>query len=207
MDDVLAWMNSQLGIVTALATVTIAIAAVVTAKLTASLISENRLLRKAGTKPDVVAYLTTDPRYKNMVNFVLANIGQGAARNVRFTFNATEGELAAHNVQITNNVERKAIGILPQGERIEVFFGTGHELFQGTRLPLLEVSLEYEDINGKPHKSVDELDVSQFVGLITLGVPAEHEIAEALKKIEQHMAGFASGNRRLKTEVVTRSQR
>ena len=40
------------------------------------------------------------------------------------------------------------------------------------------------------------MDVSQFDGLIILGSPAEHEVAEALKKIERHMRSLATAFKR-----------
>ena len=198
MEDLIAFANTHQGAVTALATAVIALAAVVTALLTFSLIRENRLLRKAGTEPEVIAYLTPDPRFKTMVNFVLANVGQGPARNVQFTFEADEMDFTTHNVQISNKVERKAISTLPQGERIDVFFGAGHELFMEPRLRPFKVSIQYEDINGRRRRCEYRLDVSQFDGLITLGSPAEHEVAEALKKIERHMNSLATDLKLLK---------
>ena len=47
------------------------------------------------------------------------------------------------------------------------------------------------------------MDVSQFKGLIILGVPTDHEVAEALKKIEKHFSHFASGSTRFKVETIT----
>ena len=84
LGDLIAFANIYQGAIIALATAVIAVAAVVTALLTFSLARENRLLRKLGTEPQVVAYLMTDQRYKTMVNLVLANIGQGGTGASRF---------------------------------------------------------------------------------------------------------------------------
>lgn len=206
LNDLITLANTQQGAVTALATVVIAIAAIATTLLTFKLAKENRLLRKAGTEPQVVAYLTTNPRHSTVVDFVLANVGQGPACNVKFTFGAADGDFTTHNVQISNMADRKPIGILPQAEQISTFFGTGPDLFKTPRLKPFKVRVEYENINGKHRAGEYQLDVSQFDGLITLGSPVEHEVAEALKKIEGHIKGLATGFKRLKVETITTSE-
>ncbi len=200
MEDFINLAISAQGEVTALATVVIAVMAVVTGVLTYALIRENRLLRKAGTEPNVVAYLTTHSRRPTMTIFVLANIGEGAACNVRFRFQADEQDFTSHKVRLNNSCNRAAIGMLPQGEKIEAFFG-GHELYQNDKLRPFIVVVEYEDIKGRRRISTHSLDVSQFDGFSILGEPAEHEIAEALKKIEKHLNRFATGTTRLKVEI------
>ena len=197
------YTNAAQGTITALASVVVALMAVVTGVLTAGLIRENRLLRKAGSEPRVVAYLTTHPRHTTMVNLALANIGHGAARNIRFRFDASDEDFRSHNVRLSNKAERTPIGTLPQGEKIEAFFGAGHHLFKQPRLQPFDVHVDYENMAGKPQRSTYRLDVSQFDGLVTLGRPAEQEVAEALKKIERHFGHFASGFRRLKVETIT----
>ena len=200
------FVNAQQGAITALATLIIALAAIATTILTRSLTRENKLLRKAGKEPEVVAYLMTDQRHKTMVNFVLANVGRGPARDVEFVIDADEKDFTDHEVLLGSKAERTAISILPQGERVESFFGAGHDLYKETRLKPFKVSVLYKDIDGKARKGDFNLDVSQFEGLITLGNSAEHEVAEALKKLEKHFDHFASGFNKLKVETITANQ-
>lgn len=202
MEGFLNFVISAQGPVTALATVVIAVMAIVTGALTYALIRENRILRKAGTEPNVVAYLTTHARRPTMTNFVLANIGEGAARNLRFRFEADEQDFASHKVRLNNSCDRAAIGVLPQGEKIEAFFG-GHELYLNSKLKPFRVVIEYEDIKGRRRISTHSLDVSQFDGFSILGESAEHDIAEALKKIEQHFNHLSNGTSRLRVETVS----
>lgn len=210
--DIKSWkrliqfVNTQQGAITALATVVIALVTTATTFLTRAMIRENKLLRKAGTEPEVIAYLMADRRFKTDVNFVLANVGQGPARDVQFTFEANEEDFAIHEVRLSNKAERTAISMLPQGERVEAFFGVGHCLYKEPRLKPFKVSIRYKDIKGNSRNGDFELDVSQFDGLITLGNPAEHEVAEALKGIEKHLGQFATGIQKLKVETITASQ-
>ena len=137
------WLNANSGLVTAFATVVIALSATITVLLTRNLANENRLLRKAGTKPKVVAYLKLDPHRFNVINFVLANVGQGSARDVEFTFHADEADFESHRVAIRNDSERTLTTLLPQGERIESFFGTASELMSEPQLRPFSVCVRF----------------------------------------------------------------
>lgn len=207
MVEYIMWLlnliNANQGAITALATVAIAVVAFLSWRTTRALVRENRLLRKAGMEPLVVAYLKIDSRYKEIVKFALANVGQGAARNIRFRFSANAEDFASHEVRFSDTAERTAIGILPQGDKIEVSLGVGHKLFEKPRLQPFDVIVEYNDMSGKEVSRTYQLDISQFDGWITIGQPAEHEIAEALKKIERNIEHFAMGLRRLSVETMT----
>jgi hypothetical protein len=199
----LEWTNSNQGAITAIATALIAVMAVVTAWLTRTLARENRLLRKAGTEPEVVAYLLPDRRHREVLNLVLANIGQGPALAVTFRIEADEEDFRRHEVQLNNSEKRTALSILPQGERIPYLFGIGHRLFEEPRLKSFAISVEYRNLTGKRRSGRFPLDVSQFEGLITVGVPAEHEMAVALKAISEEIRRWRSHYGRIKVEVMT----
>jgi hypothetical protein len=206
LENVLFWLDTHNGLVTAAATIVIALSAVLTTYLTRTLASENRLLRKAGTEPEVVVYLMPDGRFPTMVNFVLANIGRGPALNVEFTFDAHESDSTSHNVQLSNRTDRKAISVLPQDEKIVAFFGAGHELYRDPRLAPFKVRVDYKNILQKSRPGEFELDVSQFAGLISLGTLPEQELAQATKTIADKIGNWTSGFKRLKVEVITTEQ-
>ena len=133
------WLNSNHSLISAVATVVIALFAIITAVLTKALANENRLMRQAGTKPEVVVYLATDTQRPHAINFVLANVGRGPARNVEFTLEGDMNDFAAHAVSsaFRNNSGGKGTDMLPQGERIQSFFGVGPALFGDPTTPLL----------------------------------------------------------------------
>ena len=190
------WLNANAGAVSTVATVTIALSAAITVWLTRNLAKENRLLRKAGTEPSVVAYLKLHPISANVVNFVLANVGHGPARNVGFTFRADEDDFERHDVRIRNSSDRTLTTMLPQGDRIEVFFGIGSSLMKDPKLRSFTVCVRFQDLNGKDHSAEYALDVAQFTGFGSLGSPPEHEIAKTLNKIERGIAQLAKAIQR-----------
>ena len=180
----LEWLNSNHGLISAAATVVIAFFAIITTFLTLTLANENRLMRKSGTEPKVVAYLKLAPYRAYVVNFVLANVGQGPARDVEFTFQADESDFRDHDVRIGNYSDRTLTSMLPQGERIETLFGFGHLLMKDPKLRPFKVSVTFQDLNGKNDNKEFVLDVAQFTGFRTRVRPPEYEIAQTLKEIE-----------------------
>jgi hypothetical protein len=146
---------------------------------------------------------SSDPRTVSIINFVLANIGQGPARNVSFIFEGDQQDFADHKVHLLNDKNRTATSVLPQGERLVAFFGMGHELVREPRLKPFTVRIDYEDLARRRREARCTLDVSQFAGLVRLGSPAEHEAAEALKKLALEIQKWSNQSTRLKVETIT----
>ena len=188
---------------TAISTFVVALAAIASAYLTRALTEENRLLRKVGTEPKVVAYLAHHPYHWEFVNFVLANVGKGAAQNVSFRFLTDEEDFESHGVRLRNSAERRPLGFLPQGESYVVSFGMGHMILKEPRLRPFGVKVAYQDLQGKPRSDVFQMDVAQFHGFHSLGRPPEQATADALKKIEAGFGRLLSGMDQIRVVKVT----
>ena len=192
MKQILEWTVTNPGAtITTIATVFIAVSAVVTVFLTWVLARENKLLRKAETEPEVVAYLIPDPLHYRALNFVLANVGRGPACRVSFRLEANAKDLEDHHVALRNSADRKAISYLPQGEKISTFFGSSIEVMKEPRLRPFDVVIEYYDMKGEHRCKRCQLDVAQFDGFSRIGNPPEKDVADALTKIEGHLKGVA----------------
>jgi hypothetical protein len=189
--------------VTALFTAVLACSTIVLAFLTWMLAFETRRLRRAGTEPELVAYLLPDKRHKTIVNFEIANIGQGAARDIRFRFIAEPEDFARHEVRLAAESTARRIAVLPQGERLSTLFAQGFELFKDAPLKPFTVAVRHR---ASKKEELFHLDVADFKGLVTVGVPAEHEMAEALKKMERTLDSWSSGFKRLKIESTTAAE-
>ena len=212
MEPTLNFLASYQGAITAIATIVIAASAVVTTILTRKLARENELLRKAGTEPEVVAYLDIGSYF---INFVLANVGQGPAQKVKFSiesddFRFSDDLPSEQKIFLRNNTERTAISFLPQGENIRVVFCFDRILFAKPKLPPFDVLIEYENIKGKAYKKTVKLDISQFLGFASPPPPQiETDLVNVLKKIEKHFNNASRtisdgfGGARLKVEMKT----
>ena len=197
MKSFFGFLSPYLEIVTAFSTLSIALFAIVTAFLTWRLASENRLLRKAGTEPRVVAYLKPDlGSYVPLVDLVLANVGNGPAQNVDYRIDGEEKKFRDYDTKFLPHDARYRFSFLPQGESIRMVLG-GYELFgcdaNGNKsaippFPAFEITVRYENMIGKVYDDTFSLDVSDFSSMGAPAVAPEHVIAEMLKKIEGHLA-------------------
>ena len=199
MTCVIDWINAG-------STVAIALAAIVSATIACYLYRENRLLRKAGTEPEVVAYLAMDSRNNGAIDFVLSNIGQGPAMNVQFSLDMDNDDVERHDVILANQPDRKPVSVLPQSERFQSFLGMGYLMLREPKLKLFKVNIKYENVRGDRRDSTHLLDVSQFDGYSSLGKPPEVKIADSLEKIERILRSSARVSGRLGIETVTRDE-
>ena len=193
------------------ATVVIACSALASLWLTWRLSQDNRALRRAGTEPEVVAYLGLDPRSGFLVNLVLENVGQGPACDVEFFVDADPKDFADHKVMyVTAGTTRKVKSLLPQAERVERLIGVGNRLFsedEEARLQPFRVEVSYSNLRGVPigpRKYV--LDIAELGGAVQ-SAPTEERLADSLEKIERHLGHFSTGFQRLRVETITTAER
>ncbi len=210
MDDLMAWLVAHQAAVIALATVVtaitsfvIAVTTIVYAWHTRNLAIENTRLRKAGTDPQVVAYATIDPLVFSAINFVIANIGKGPARNVRFEIIAGGADFESKQVRMPHAAV--TFKFLPQDDKISQFMGMGWSLIEPPVLAPFEVDLSYESIDGEKYSDRFSIDISQFNGLVRLGEPPDEQIAKAVKEIAEEVKRWRSS--RLPVEVITTRER
>lgn len=203
MENVLAMLNTNAGLISAIATVVIA-------ALTAVLWFENRSLRKSGAAPEIVSYLLPHRDGNGAVQFVLANVGRGPAFNVSFELLNDEADFAAHDVMLINDPERMPISVLPQDETMSALLGISYHLYGKVDekdigpLKPFKVRMMFSDIFGRKHKSERTLDIRQFAGLRgVLEKSNDRKISEALEKIERHMAQVARQSSRFSAFVDT----
>ena len=138
-------------VVTAFATVVLTLTTIVYACLTYVLAKENKLLRKAGTEPQVIAYLSPHPRIPGPLLFILANVGQGPALNVRFRLVAGGDDFESHDALFPR--PEVPLTVIPQGDRYETFFGMAWGMFAEPRLRPFSVEVTYRDLSRKEHGS------------------------------------------------------
>jgi hypothetical protein len=188
--------------ITLLAAAVSAFMALVVACLTAALANDNRRLRKAGTEPEVVAYLLPDQRHLNMLNLVVANVGRGPARNVVLEFIGDLDTLQKRGARLLTRSKLPILSVLPQDERFVQLFGNCLDLFDGDQAPPdFTIKVSFQTSSGAPKSTTSRASISDFLG-VSRGHSPEHETAEALKQIAKTVEGWG-GFSRLKVETVT----
>ena len=168
---VLDWLATYQGAVSAISTCIIALSSIVTAYLTWNLFRENRLLRKVGAEPEVIAYLAEGIQEKLEINFVLMNVGRGPARNIEVQLDGIDrtpqGSFLGNAPALRNNPDRKPIDFLPESEQWRVWFGSGPILLEEPKLPPFDVIVRWQNLKGKRFCHKYQLDVAQFIGTIS----------------------------------------
>lgn len=170
----------------------------VLAIITVLLWIENRSLRKAGTTPQVVAYLEPHIDGTGAIEFVLSNVGKGPAFDVTFDLDCDEADFEAHKVYLTNDRERTPMSVLPQDSKVRSLFGVSFVLYgkvgEKSIEPLkpFKVCIEYKDIFGRRRKTERRIDIRQFAGLHgILAKSNEAKAAKSLENIERHIGTIA----------------
>ena len=155
-----------------IATVLSGFSTVAIALLTVFLWRENRLLRKAGSEPSLVAYFEPHPDGTGGLNISIANVGTGPARNVYFQFLGESEDFSSYDLILDCSIKRGPITLIPQGEKISILFAIGFQLFKPKKanskqpMPPFKVRLEWNSLDGSNSKCEDFLlDVKPYADL------------------------------------------
>lgn len=104
------FLDANSAAITAITTVVLTATTIVYACLTRVLAQENRLLRKAGSAPQVVAYLAQHAYTRQAIDFVLANVGRGPALHVSYTIVSGGDDLREHVPEALRGVSENHAG-------------------------------------------------------------------------------------------------
>ena len=171
------------------------------------LYKENKRLREEGSRPNVVAYLQPAEGHITIANLIVANVGKGPAHNIKITHDASRSDLEKHKVRIRNLEIFEKWRVLPPREKFTLWFGEWPNLLSEPPLSPLNLSISYEDDDGRLFKVSYSLDPARFEGLSAINSAPFHEIAVVLGKISNEMSKWTSGFDRLKVETISTQDR
>ncbi|MFN3814921.1 hypothetical protein [Brevundimonas sp.] len=178
--------------------------------LTWNLVRENRALREQGASPDIVAYLAPHSEGNGAVEFVLSNVGNGPAYDVRFDFICDEDDFEKHEVMLTNDHQRMPTSVIPPGEKIVSLMGVGYVLYGGKKKERIEplkpfdVRISYKNRRSQVFNSSRTIDIRQFSGL--KGILAKSTGAKTvdhLDAIQRHLGTIAKRSHQVVALVET----
>ncbi|MDC7786682.1 hypothetical protein PQJ75_25385 [Rhodoplanes sp. TEM] len=185
-------------IVSAVATVAVAATTIVYAVFTRQLVLENQLLRKASSQPTVVVYALPDKDVLQAINFIVANVGLGAARNISVVVKADPEDLTKHGVYLFKNWGKRPISVLPQGEQISAFMG-GLELFEDPPLQAFDVDVSYQDLSGGVYEEAFNINVKDLLGYTRVESPDRKALDSLRRWCDSMSSAVASG--RVRVEI------
>ena len=212
-DTLSAWVS-------ALATVCIALLTIFLAKETWELrrvqLSQIEQIRKDSIKPSVSLYLKSSPVSFNFIDVHIINGGVGTAQNIKFKF--TNKSKDAQEVYDYLQEQFSKLVILSNGisslgggemRTSYVFsFIELHKKFSEKSFEYFaEVDIEFQDIEGKTYTSKSHFNFMEYKGISDLGGDPVHKISSTLEKIQKNIGRFASGKKRLRTDMYTSDDR
>jgi len=145
------------------------------AALTLFLWRENRLLRKAGSNPQLIAYFEPHPDGTGGLNIAISNVGKGPAKDVYFRFKGDPENFAKYDLILDCSQRRGPIATIPQDGKISIFFAIGYQLFapknpqpDKDKQPIepFNIQLEWKQLDGaKEYCDQFLLDVKPYADL------------------------------------------
>lgn len=207
--------------VSAFATLTIAVLTIVLAKETWGLrliqLSQIEQIRKDSIKPSIGLYLKSSPAGFNFIDVHVTNNGSGTAQNIQFTFKSASEDAQDVYEHLLSNLNKlvileKGISTLSSGEHRSSYlfsFIDLHQKFGEKALECVtEVDITFEDIEGSKYSSKSFFNFTEYKGVSELGGgdPLQ-KISSHLEKIQKDVGHFASGFKKIKTDVYTSEDR
>ncbi|MDP2141971.1 MAG: hypothetical protein Q8L20_14285 [Gammaproteobacteria bacterium] len=212
-DTLSAWVS-------ALATVCIAVLTIFLAKETWALrqvqLTQIEAIRKDSIKPNVTLYLRKSSAGFNLPNVHILNNGKGGAQNIKFKFSNRNPDTADVYEHITEyfyklSMIKNGISSLGPGESrisyIFSFFDLHGKLQDRALTYTAEIDIDYEDYEGMKFHSRVVLDFSEYNGVSEIGGDAIEKMSSSLEKIQKDVSHFATGFKKLKTDVYTSEDR
>lgn len=172
----------------------------VVAVLTWILIRENRLLRKAGSSPRVVASFEPHPAGNGALRLALSNVGTGPALDVSYSFEYEAGDFENFELLFKHAEQRPAMTMIGQGEKFSFTFAIGFHLFKpknpevSRQLRPFKVNVSWRSVDSRQIQSEKYvLDIAAYGGLPGLiEKPPVIRIADELEGIRKHLGKLVS---------------
>lgn len=205
MEQLLATASSANGLLMALLTAGLLIANIVSAIVAVLAVRENIILRKAGTEPQVIAYIRSFKRAANIIEMHLENVGSGPAFEVTFRVTDHRDELPKHGLELPLDGPQLPITAIPQGDSLRFMFGMAPALLKEPCCPGVAVAVSFKNSRGQKLEQRFRLDVHQLLGTGTFEGP-DVETARSIKRISENIDRLVSGFGKLTTVTATPSQ-
>lgn len=197
-DSISSWLS-------AIATVAIAILTFILAKETWYLreaqIKQLEELKRENIRPNIGIQLESSPAGVNFVNVKISNFGKGIAKKVVIRFLDSNGnEVQKDKDVVVEKFRRLAIfrqGIQSMGIGQEItsyifsFIDLGRELDGEIFKPILNIKVDFEDVEGTPYTNAFTIDFAQYEGITELGGNALHQMSTEIKKIREYLGNIA----------------
>lgn len=192
MDQLIGFLNNNVGFVGGILSLVIAISTVVYAFFTYSLSVETKKLRKVQSDPLLSIIIEPYKFAFIQMKIIIQNIGQGPAYNISFT--------CEPNIDIGNNKHLSDLNFLKQhsylkpNQKIESYIASYQNLVNKE----FSITAKFESMNGEQYTEKFTFNVSDMAGVELLGGDSIYNIAENTKNIYKEITNLNKTVKNLK---------
>ena len=162
----------------------VATSTVVYAFLTWRLVSETKRLRVAQTEPMVSVTYHPREEWINFIDFRIKNVGAGPALDIRLEVEP-DFEYVPNKWLSQLNLFENGLKYLGPGDERRFFLTSLTENGDAKVASPFEVKVTYRGTIGNEKTDRFVIDFSEWEGLMQLGKPPLHEIADSMKSLAQ----------------------
>jgi hypothetical protein len=127
-------------------------------------LSEQRIMRQAGTDPVILVHLDNREDARILSTFEVRNVGAGAARNVSISLISDISEYVPDRIITDFGKLTHPIRTIPQNHSVSYNFGVGHKLLGEPEIPPIKIKVDYENIEGDSRSDLQVIDVKELKG-------------------------------------------
>jgi len=210
MSDLLTFLNTNSGALSAVFSGVVTIATLIYAWLTAKLVTETRQMRMVQTEPRIQITYRTRDEWINLLDISIRNIGLGPAQDITFevrSISAGNGTDALFQALMKLNLFKNGLRYLGPAQDFTSFWASLAD-GDGSKLDTqIAVVCKYKSVLGVAYENEHVLDISELKGISKIGSPPMLAIAKHLESLQKDVHSLTSGFKRLRVDTFTQQDR
>jgi|GEM_PF-698452 len=217
-------LNKNSGAINVIFSGLVALATIVYAYLTMTLVSETRKMREAQTEPNICVTIQPSDVWINFIDMFIQNIGLGPAYNIQFEINP-DFEYEKGKFLSELGFMRNGFKFLAPNQRFKFFLTNllesydkkiivpetseektiKHETFEDKMGTHFDIKVKYQNSLRKNYVSIYCIDFSHLVGLSQVGELPIYKISENIEAIQKDIHNLSTGSK-MKVVVYTKTE-
>lgn len=199
------FLSTYSDIITLLFTVIVGLSTLVYAILTAKLVKETKLLRKAQTDPEIFISLIHNENSISFIDLKVENIGLGPAYEIEFNV-IKDFKLLKRNLSEVGFI-KNGIRYFSPKQKLQLFVASFIDDPEGLSNKEIELEVKYKNSIGQFMVRRFLLSFGEYSSFTQVGSPPLHKIANNLEKIKTSFDSVISGFKKLQVDTYNNSDR
>lgn len=190
MEIILDWINNNGTLINLFSTFVMALATVFYVILTIRLVSESVKNRRMQIDPKITMDIKSDATHPFLLNFVIENIGNGVALNIKFAIKNEPKLKKSKNISDYGFIKNGLKSLSGKAKYKTFFLNTLDEGVEATK-QLIIVNIDYEDITKRKYSEEIIFDLSYLDDIIYSHTEPEYKIIKELEGISKSIKNIS----------------